>query len=480
LSGDLGRCSEVVYIEIVLLTIEAPVSGADLGYLVHKNPGRMHSFDLPFGKAHVFYPKLSQQGSAICLLLDIDPVGLVRGRSKGAGEGMLDQYVNDRPYVSSSFLSVALSRVFGTAMSGRSKERQDLADAPLDLTAVLAVVPCRSGEPFIRALFAPLGYAVEAERHALDERFPEWGEGFHYTIRVRARKRLQALLTHVYVLVPVLDAEKHYWVGDDEVEKLLRKGEGWLAEHPERDAIAARYLRYDRRLTRDALARLVDEDSPDPDATEQRHTNEEQEMETPMRLWEQRIGAVHSVLRGLGVHSVVDLGCGEGRLLQPLLEDKGFSRLVGMDVSWRTLEIAQKRLHLDQLPEAQRKRIALIHGSLVYRDKRLEGFEAATVIEVIEHLDPARLAAFERVLFECAQPKAAIITTPNSEYNVKFGILTRGQFRHKDHRFEWSRQEFSEWAHSTAARFGYAVRFQPIGPEDEAVGAPTQMGVFTK
>jgi 3' terminal RNA ribose 2'-O-methyltransferase Hen1 len=326
----------VVYIEIVFLTIGAPISGTDLGYLLHKNPARMHSFDLPFGKAHVFYPELAEKRSAASLLLDIDPVGLVRGRSKAAGEGTLDQYVNDRPYVSSSFLSVALSRVFGTAMSGRSKERQELADVPLDWTAVIAVAPCRTGEPFIRALFEPLGYAVEAERHPLDERFPEWGEGFHYTIRIRGRKRLQDLLTHIYVIVPVLDAEKHYWVGDDEVEKLLRKGEGWLAGHPEREAITARYLRYDRRLTRDALARLADEDAPDPEAVEQVRANEELEIEAPIRLWEQRIGAVLSALRAVGAKTVVDLGCGEGKLLKPLLQDKAFEHLVGMDVSWRT------------------------------------------------------------------------------------------------------------------------------------------------
>ena len=278
----------------------------------------------------------------------------------------------------------------------------------------------------------------------------------------------------------MLDAEKHYWVGDDEVEKLLRKGEGWLAAHPEREAIATRYLRYDRRLTRDALARLADEDAPDPEAVEQARANEELEIEAPMRLWEQRIGAVMSALRAVDAKTVVDLGCGEGKLLKPLLQDKAFDRLVGMDVSWRSLETARRRLYMDQMPDAQRKRIELIHGSLMYRDKRLEGFDAATVIEVIEHLDPPRLAAFERVLFECARPKAAIITTPNSEYNVRFATLPAGQFRHKDHRFEWSRQEFSAWAHGIAERFGYAVRFLPIGPEDPVVGAPTQMGVFTR
>lgn len=452
----------------------------DLGYLLLKNPARLHSFDLPFGKAHVIYPELSEQRAAASLLLDIDPVGLVRGRSQSAGEGALDHYVNDRPYVSSSFLSVAMSRVFGTAMGGRSKERQELADTPLDWTATIAAAPSRGGEPFIRALFEPLGYAVETDQHPLDQRFPEWGDGIHYTIRITGTKRLQELLAHIYVLVPVLDTDKHYWVGEDEVEKLLRRGEGWLASHPEREAIASRYLRYDRRLTRDALARLADEDVPDPEDVERVRTNDELEIEAPLRLWEQRIGAVLSALRAVDAKTVIDLGCGEGKLLKPMLQDKAFHRLVGMDVSWRSLETARRRLYLDQMPDAQRKRIELIHGSLMYRDRRLEGFDAATVIEVIEHLDLPRLAAFERVLFEHARPGTVIITTPNSEYNVRFEALPSGQFRHKDHRFEWSREEFSAWAHGIAGRFGYSVQFLPVGPEDPVVGAPTQMGVFTR
>jgi 3' terminal RNA ribose 2'-O-methyltransferase Hen1 len=451
-----------------------------MGYLLLKNPARAHSFDLPFGKAHVFYPELADDRSTACLLLDIDPVARVRGRSTSAAEGAFDQYVNDRPYVSSSFLSVAISRVFGTAMGGRSKDRQELADTPLDWTALIAVAPCREGESFIRSLFEPLGYAVKTERHPLDERFPEWGEGSYYSIRITGSKRLQDLLTQIYVLVPVMDSDKHYWVGDDEVEKLLRKGEGWLAAHPQREAIASRYLRHDRRLTRDALARLADEDAPDPEAVEEARTNEELEIEAPMRLWEQRIGAVVSSLRALEAKTVVDLGCGEGKLLKHLLQDKAFERLLGVDVSWRSLESARKRLYMERMSDAQRKRIDLILGSLMYRDARLEGFDAATVVEVIEHLDPPRLAAFERVLFECARPKAAVVTTPNSEYNSRFEALPAGQFRHKDHRFEWSRQEFSRWAHGIAERFGYSVRFLPIGPEDSVAGAPTQMGIFTR
>jgi 3' terminal RNA ribose 2'-O-methyltransferase Hen1 len=232
-------------------------------------------------------------------------------------------------------------------------------------------------------------------------------------------------------------------------------------------------------LAREVLARLADEDQPDPDASEQKHMTEEQAIEEPIKLWQQRIGAVLSVLKSTEAHRVVDLGCGEGRILKALLEDKQFEEILGMDVAHRSLEIASERLQLDQLPPKRKERIKLIHGSLMYKDKRLAGYDAACVVEVIEHLDPPRLAAFERVVFEHAKPKTVIITTPNSEYNVRFETLPAGQFRHRDHRFEWTREQFQHWAESISERFGYTARFLPVGPEDPEVGAPTQMGVFS-
>jgi 3' terminal RNA ribose 2'-O-methyltransferase Hen1 len=459
---------------LTLTTTHNPAT--DLGFLLHKNPANLHSFDLSFGKAHVFYPEATAERCTAALLLDVDPIGLVRGKRGQHEGGTLDQYVNDRPYVLSSFLSVAMGRAFGTAMSGRSKGRQELADHAIPLTAKLTVVACRAGEGLIRELFEPLGYSVTTEHHPLDEKFPEWGEGPYYSVILSGTFRLQDLLNHLYVLVPVLDAEKHYWIGQDEVEKLLRKGEGWLASHPHKEAIVKRYLPRQRQLAREALARLAEEDNPDPDATEEAHSEEETKMEEPIRLWQQRMGAVVAVLRSVEAKRVLDLGCGEGKLLRALLDEKSLTEIVGMDVSYRNLEIASQRLKLDRMPTKQKERLKLMHGSLMYRDKRLAGYDAATVVEVIEHLDAPRLAAFERVLFEAARPKTIIVTTPNCEYNVKFETLPAGKFRHKDHRFEWTRKQFQQWSRQISERFRYAVRFLPVGEEDPQVGAPTQMG----
>jgi 3' terminal RNA ribose 2'-O-methyltransferase Hen1 len=464
---------------LTITTTHTPAS--DLGHLLRKHPNKMHSFELNFGRAHVFYPEVTEQRCTAALLMEVDPVGLVRNRRGPAGEGRsLEQYVNDRPYVASSFLSVAIADVFGSAMAGKAKERMELIEAALPFEIAFSALPCRAGDNLLKRLFEPLGYSVEANRQVLDENFPEWGDSPYFTLTLRASMPLHRLLTHLYVLIPVLDNDKHYWVGDDEVQKLLRHGEGWLSTHPEKELITTRYLKHRRSLVNDALARLVEKESVDPDEIEHAHAQEEESVEAKISLNEQRLGTVLAALKQTGAKRVLDLGCGEGRLLQALIKEKQFEDIVGMDVSYRKLEIAQDRLNLDRLPPMQKNRIKLIHGSLMYRDKRLDAYDAATVVEVIEHLDPPRLAAFERVLFEFARPLHIVLTTPNAEYNVKWETLPAGSFRHKDHRFEWTRLQFHEWAKRIAQARGYSVRFAPIGPEDNAVGSPTQMAVFQR
>jgi 3' terminal RNA ribose 2'-O-methyltransferase Hen1 len=463
---------------LTLTTTQGPAT--DLGYLLHKNPAKLQTFDLSFGKAHVFYPEATPERCTAALLLDVDPVGLVRGRKGPPGEGFaLEQYVSDRPYASSSFLSVAIARIFGSALAGRSKGRQELADSPMPLTANVSALPCRGGEGFLRSLFEPLGYSVMATRHTLDSQFPAWGESAYFNVELTAQCRLSEMLTHLYVLIPVLDDDKHYWVGEAEVEKLLRHGEGWLAAHPQREAIAYRYLKHRRALMQQTLARLVEEDQLDPDEEAEVHGQEEESLEKRISLNEERLGTVVAALKASEAKRVLDLGCGEGKLLRALLAERQFEEITGVDVSTRTLERAADRLRLEKLAPKQRERIRLLQGSLTYRDRRLQGFDAAAVVEVIEHLDPHRLDAFARVLFECARPRTVVLTTPNAEYNVRFESLPAGRLRHKDHRFEWTRAEFQNWSDGVASRFGYAVRLAPIGLPDAEVGAPTQMAVFT-
>lgn len=466
----------------MLLTIETTHRPAtDLGYLLAKNPDKCQTFSLACGKAHVFYPRASKDRCTAALLLDFDPVGLVRGCRRGQDTvGTLAHYVNDRPYAASSFLSVAIAQVFGSAMKGVSKGRQDLADTPLPLEVRLSAVPSRGGEHFLRGLFEPLGYKVEAQRIPLDEAFPEWGDGNCFDLRLHAVVRLADLLTHLYVLIPVLDNQKHYWVGDDEVDKLLKKGGDWLRAHPMREQITLRYLKHRRNLFRDALERLMAGDDPEAEEHEAVKEKEEEALERPMSLNDHRIGAVLAVLKEAGATRILDLGCGEGKLVGALLKEQAIARVVGVDVSMRSLERAHDRLKLDRMPEMRRKKVELFQGSLTYRDSRFSDCDAACAIEVIEHVDASRLGAFERVLFEFAKPPTVVISTPNVEYNIRFDSLPAGRLRHRDHRFEWTRQEFQSWCTGVAERHGYCVRFLPIGAKDAEVGPPTQMAVFQR
>ncbi|QDT86541.1 3' terminal RNA ribose 2'-O-methyltransferase Hen1 [Gimesia chilikensis] len=459
-----------------ITTTHEPAS--DLSYLLHKHPDRFQSFNLSFGDAHVFYPTVSQEQCTACLLLDVDPVGMVRGKGRQQSF-LLDQYVNDRPYVASSFMSVALSQVLGSALNGRCKVRPELVSTPLPLTVQIAVLPVRGGEDLIREIFEPLGYEVAVQSYPLDEQFPDWGESPCYSVTLTATKILSELLNHLYVLIPVFDNRKHYFVGENELEKLLEKGAGWLADHPLKEQISRRYLKFKPSLYLTALARLVGEtETEDPELENDETTEDLPDKAVPLN--QQRLGSVMAALRASGAQSVLDLGCGEGKLLRDLLSDRQFEQIVGLDISVRALEIAAKRLKLKRLPERQAQRVKLLHGSLTYRDRRLEGFDAAALVEVIEHLDPPRLAALERMLFEFARPKTVVLTTPNREYNLMWETLPADQLRHADHRFEWTRSEFQTWATGIAEQFGYSVRFLPVGPEDKAVGAPTQMGVFER
>lgn len=450
----------------MLLTISTTHRPAtDLGYLLHKNPGRVHQADLSFGRATVLYPEQTEERCTAALVLEVDAVGLVRRK------GGFDQYVNDRPYSASSYLCVALKGLFATAMAGRSKDRPELADTAIALEAALPCVPCRGGERFLRNLFEPLGYELETRQLPLDEKFPEWGESRLFELRLRATVRLRELLNHLYVLLPVLDRDKHYWLDANEVDKLLRAGEGWLDGHPAREAIVRGYLARSAQLAREALARLSEHDDPEPDA-------EPEAPEATVRLHDQRLDAVADALAQIGAAKVLDLGCGDGKLLARLIQNKQFRQIVGMDVSLESLQRAERRLRIAEMP-ALAERVGLLHGSLVYRDRRLEGFEAAAVVEVVEHLDPERLAAFERSVFEFARPQTVVLTTPNREYNAAYG-MDEGAMRHADHRFEWDRAEFQAWCAQVGESYGYEFELRPVGPEDEAHGPPSQMAVFRR
>ncbi len=453
----------------------------DLGYLLHKHPARVQSFTVSVGSAHVFYPEANAERCTAALLLEVDPVGLVRGRQGPSKEGFsLGQYVNDRPYAASSMLAMALKDVFRTALAGRCEARPELAAAPLPLEIRVPALPCRGGVELARRVFAPLGWTVDATAGPLDPKFPHWGESRYLDVRLRGTVRLADALNHLYVLLPVLDDAKHYWVSTDEVDKLIRAGGHWLGHHPEQDMIVRRYLAHRRELTQSALARLAEVDDAEPEEIDNAVEGAVALDDRPVPLNEQRRGAVLAALRASGARRVGDFGCGEGVLLSDLLADRAIEHVVAVDVSARALQIAARKLRLDRMTEQQRARLQIFQSSLTYRDDRLAGLDAAVLMEVIEHVDPPRLGALERSVFGYAAPGTVVVTTPNVEHNVRFETLPAGVMRHRDHRFEWTRAEFRSWAARVADQHGYDVRLLPVGGDDAEVGPPTQMAVFSK
>ncbi|HWJ98026.1 MAG TPA: 3' terminal RNA ribose 2'-O-methyltransferase Hen1, partial [Acidimicrobiales bacterium] len=414
----------------MLLTISTEHAPAtDLGFLLHKHPDNVRTVAFPFGDAHVFFPEAGDQRCTAAVLVEVDPIGLIRRRGrKGQESFSLAGYVNDRPYVASSFLSVVVGKVFGTAMTGRCDQRPELADAALPFEVEVPVLPIRGGEPVLRSLFEPLGYQIEAAPIPLDDAFPAWGPSRYWSVRLAGEVRLADLLSHLYVLLPVLDDDKHYWVGEDEARKLLDKGGAWLASHPERELISRRYLKHRRSLANDVLARLADDAPDDQVEVDDEHDREEQQVEERISLNQQRLDVVAAAVVDAGASRVLDLGCGEGRLVQALLKVPQVAHVTGADVSTRVLDRAADRICIDDLSDRQRERVALIQAGLTYRDSRFAGFDAATLVEVIEHLDEPRLAALEQVVFAHASPSTVIVTTPNREHNVRFESLPAGQF----------------------------------------------------
>lgn len=448
-------------------------NAANFGFLLHKHPDRAQIFKMSFGQAYVFYPEVNEHLASCCLLIDINPLDLARGKELSKDRGLFN-YVNDRPYVSSSFMCTAIAEIFSSAMNGRSEKMPELAASPLDLEAKLTMLPCRGTKELIEKLFSPLGYKVSYETYPLDENFPQWGESGYINLTLRGTVRLSELLNHLYIFIPVFDRQKHYYMSEDEIDKLIRHGKGWLSSHPELQQIAERYFFKKRSYANEALNRLIENDDAAPlDDTDV------SEQEEDVKLNTLRLNAVKTVLMKSEVHSVIDLGCGDGRLLSLLISEQQITKLAGTDVSSAALEKAKRSLRIDSLSETKKNKLSIFHSSLTYRDSLIEGYDAACLVEVIEHIEPSRLQSLERAVFEYASPSLVIVTTPNSEYNILYK-LTKNSMRHGDHRFEWTRQDFAKWTKKICDSYGYSVSITGIGAFHEALGNPTQMGVFSK
>ena len=341
-------------------------------------------------------------------------------------------------------LAVAIKEAFRTALTGRCDARPELAAERIPLTIRVPALRCRGGETLAHRVFAPLGWSLDARSQPL--RPAEWGDSPYLDLRLTGELRLADALNHLYVLLPVLDDAKHYWVSTEEVDKLIRAGGDWLAGHPEKELITRRYLSHQTQTHPVRAGPAGRSRRHRTRRTRQRrHRGTEEDERKPLAV--QRREAILAVLRDRGARRVGDLGCGAGALTRDLLADPQIEHVTAVDVSARALQLAARHLRLDQMPDSKRQRLTIFQSSLTYRDDRLAGLDAAVLMEVIEHLDPERIPALERVVFGFAAPATVVVTTPNAEYNVHFlATMAPGALRHRDHRFEWTRAEFRAWA----------------------------------
>lgn len=437
----------------MILSITTKGKDADkLSFLLHKSPDKFHEFTISSGKAYVFYPVYSPEEVCASLMIDLNPVDLTRGREGSSNNGIFD-YVNDRPYTSSSFMTTAIAQVYSTAMSGRCKHYPNLVDVKRDFEVEITALKVLTNFE-INEILEPLGYEVRYDIYKLDDEFEDWGNSKYVTLNLKINTTLSTLLKQLYVLIPVFDNNKHYYLNKDEIDKLLEKGAEWLEGHPMKEFIIRRYLnnRY--------LESVLDQTPKD---------------KLKQTLNTIRLNTVAEKIKELNVDSVVDLGCGEGKLLKLIIENTNVSKVIGADIDIKSLKIASKKLKYD----SEGERLQLVQSSAVYYDKRFKDVDLICLVEVIEHIDEHRLQFVIDTVFNNYKPKNIIITTPNVEYNNVYE-MNDDDFRHDDHRFEWTRAEFEKWCNDICSEYGYKVTFNTVGEVDEKYGSSTQMGVFEK
>lgn len=441
----------------MLMTITCKGSDAqDLSWLLHKRPDRFQAFNLPYGTAYVFFPEYSDNKCIVTLLLDVESSGLNDICKAKDGEF---QYVNPRQYLSGSLLSGAITKVFASAIKGVCEEKPELVDKVFNYEMEITSFSCRLNPDYIEKLFLPLGYEIDFTKPS--GQYSEIAQQFG-NLKLIARTTLQKLLSQLFILLPVFDRQLHFWIGESQLEKFIRHSTGWLENHPEKSFIINEYfwpaseLKY-RVLEYFNAIPSADEKAPGLNALRQEEI-------------------INSLIRH-DATSILDLGCGNGSLLELLAQEKRFSKIAGMDIAARNIDEARKKLCSPgrRLCEAE----YVFVGSLTYKDKRISNYDALVLSEVIEHFELERMVLVMKNIFEHAKPRLFIMTTPNKAYNIEY-LLKYDEIRHPDHRHEFNEEEFTSFCQKFASQYNYELEMSSIGEKLPELGAPTLMGIFKK
>ncbi|MGE6488602.1 3' terminal RNA ribose 2'-O-methyltransferase Hen1 [Paenisporosarcina sp. NPDC076898] len=431
-----------------------------ISYLLSKNPNNLYERNHKGHLVRLFYSKFTETELEVTIFVTPDPIELVKNNSNSYD---ITHYINDREFAVSSIFCSFIRSALGTALNGQPKEEHLMwVNHPFSFNFEFGPVVSSLSDEKLMNLFEPIGYEVTINRPEIEYSFPIKTKSSARYLSIKGMKTLQEGLRHLFVLIPVIDNYKHYFIDEKEIEKLERYGEGWLDQHPLRDLIYRQALRFKE------IYSLVENSSKD---------EKKVEPVKKVRLNELRYEKIVNTVSQMKPRSVIDFGSGEGKLSVQLGFVEGITEILAVEpseaASLKALERFNKVKNKEKfvIPE-------LLWGSLFYYDERLKDKDVIILCEVIEHIDETRLPKAMDTLLDDYQPPALIITTPNREYNELYDM--EEHLRHNDHRFEWTRAEFRQWCTERNHSNDYELQFDGIGEEHASHGFPTQMCIFKR
>ena len=471
------------------LILKASGEGADIvSHLLSKNPNNVYDRTDKGVRVRMVYTTATERETEVLMHAEPDPVDLVRGTPDGYD---ITQYINDREFVTSSLFCSYIRSALGTALNGKPKEAYARwVGHPFDMELSFGPVASDLPDRAIEELFSPLGYAVTLERDELTYTFDLKKKSTVRRIILRGQVTVQNALRQLFLLIPVLDNYKHYFISEDEIDKIKRYGEGWLDSHPLKEMIIKRTLRfaelirqYERQegaLSAPAEAVNAEEDNVSTEGKGDGIDDPSLQEDPPVRLNELRYRAITDVVAGLPLkRRIVDMGAGEGKLSARLAYIPGVESILAVEPSGQSRLRAMERFAkleersgIAAMPEP-------IIGSLFYFDEQLQNQDVMILCEVIEHIDAYRLNGIMDTIMNEYQPEVLLVTTPNKEYNQVYA-MERESFRHHDHRFEWTRAELAAQCEMWTKQAEYTFEIRGIGEYAEGFGQPTQLVIFRK
>ncbi|MFJ7684675.1 3' terminal RNA ribose 2'-O-methyltransferase Hen1 [Peribacillus butanolivorans] len=443
------------------LTIQASGDNVQaISYLLSKNPRNLYERNHKGHLVRLFYSKFTETELEATIFVTPDPIELVKGNSNSYD---ITHYINDREFAVSSIFCSLIRSALGTALNGQPKEEHtEWVNHPFSFQFEFGPVVSSLSDNQLKDLFEPIGYEVMITRPEIEYSFQIKDKSSARSISLKGMKTLQEGLRHLFVLIPVIDNYKHYYIDEKEIEKLERYGDGWLKDHPMRDYIYRQSLRFKEVYS------IVENRKPE---------EKKEEKENKVRLNDLRYEKIVDTVSQMNPRSIVDFGSGEGKLSVRLGFVEGVKEILAVEPSQTA---AIKALGRFEKVKNKEKFVVpeTLWGSLFYYDERLKNKDVIILCEVIEHIDEYRLPKVLDTILHDYQPNALIITTPNHEYNEVYDM--EDVLRHNDHRFEWTRAEFRQWCTERNHRDIYSLKFEGIGEEHDTYGYPTQMVVFER